>query len=131
MQPQPIAQPKNPSELEMQILSVLFEQGASTAREVLEKMPDGKSRAYTTILSAMQVMEKKGFLRHEKQGAAHRFMPAVSREKIINPFLNKIMRNVFSSDPALLIQALVNNGQLDEPQLDEIKKILETAREQQ
>ncbi|MHC4355823.1 MAG: BlaI/MecI/CopY family transcriptional regulator, partial [Planctomycetota bacterium] len=39
-----------PSDLEMQILSVLWENGASTAREVLEAMPDGKQRAYTSIL---------------------------------------------------------------------------------
>ena len=48
-----------PSDLEMQILSVLWDRGASTAREVLKAMPDGKQRAYTSILSVMQVMEKK------------------------------------------------------------------------
>lgn len=121
---------KPPSELEMQILSVLFENSALTAREVLEKMPDGKARAYTTILSAMQVMEKKGLLRHKKQGNAHQFMPAVSREKIVTPFLNKVMRNVFSGDPALLIQTLVSDGQLNEPHITEIEKILEAARKQ-
>ena len=121
---------KTPSELEMQILSVLFEDGALTAREVLEKMPDGKTRAYTTILSAMQVMEKKGLLRHKKQGTAHQFVPAVSREKIVVPFLKKVMRNVFSGNPALLMQTLVSDGQLDEPHIAEIEKILEAARKQ-
>ena len=51
-----------PSDLEMQVLSVLWERGPSTAREVLEAMPDGKKRAYTSVLSVMQVMEKKGLL---------------------------------------------------------------------
>ena len=51
-----------PSDLELQILSFLWEKGPSTAREVLEAIPDGKKRAYTSILSVMQVMEKKGFL---------------------------------------------------------------------
>ncbi len=51
---------REPSRLEMQVLSVLWQRGASSVREVLAVMPDGKARAYTTILSVMQVMEKKG-----------------------------------------------------------------------
>lgn len=47
-----------PSDLEMLVLSVLWERGPSTAGDVLEAMPDGKKRAYTSILSVMQVMER-------------------------------------------------------------------------
>ena len=46
-----------PSDLEMQILSVLWENGPLTVREVLKMMPDKKERAYTSVLSVMQVME--------------------------------------------------------------------------
>ena len=48
-----------PSNLEMQILSVLWEHGPSTVRDILGKIPDGKKRAYTTVLTMMQIMEKK------------------------------------------------------------------------
>ena len=45
--------------------------GASPVWEVMDVMPDGKARAYTTILSVMQVMEKKGLVSHVAQGNAH------------------------------------------------------------
>ncbi len=51
-----------PSDVELQILGVLWEAGPLAVRDVLERMPDGKSRAYTSILSCLQVMEKKGLL---------------------------------------------------------------------
>ena len=51
--------PQRPSDLELQVLAVLWRRGPSTAREVMEALPDGKHRAYTTVLSVMQVMEKK------------------------------------------------------------------------
>ena len=88
-----------PSDLEMQILSVLWERGPSTAREVLEAMPDGKKRAYTTILSAMQVMEKKGLLGHTSRGVAHVYRPAVTKRKVIQPFARSSPRSSAAGPP--------------------------------
>ncbi|MCH2064232.1 MAG: BlaI/MecI/CopY family transcriptional regulator, partial [Roseibacillus sp.] len=52
--------PHRPSALELQALSVLYSVGPSTVAVVLENIPDGKVRAYTTILSVMQSLERKG-----------------------------------------------------------------------
>ncbi len=57
-----------PSDAEVQILSVLWERGPLTVRELREAMPDGKGRAYTTVLSLVQIMEKKGLVGHTAQG---------------------------------------------------------------
>ena len=52
----------HPSPLELQVLSVLWEHGDCTVRTVLENLPDGRDRAYTTALSVLQTMERKGRL---------------------------------------------------------------------
>ena len=57
-----------PSNLEMQILSVLWENGPCTVRDILDKIPDGKKRAYTTVLTMMQIMEKKKLVTHKSVG---------------------------------------------------------------
>ena len=64
-----------PTDVELQVLSVLWQRGPSTARQVLEAMPDGKARAYTTVLTVMQVMEK-GLLTHTREGMAQSYKPA-------------------------------------------------------
>ena len=117
-----------PSDLEMQILSVLWHRGPSTAREVLDAMPDGKKRAYTTILSAMQVMEKKELLKHTSRGVAHVYSPAVKRSKIIRPFVRKVVTEVFGGRPAAVMQALLEDGQISDKELAEMRKLLEDAR---
>ena len=96
----------------MQILSVLWDKGASTAREVLDAMPDGKKRAYTSILSVMQVMEKKGLLTHTNRGTAHVYKPAVNKNKIIRPFVRKVVTEVFGGRPAAMMQALIDEAKL-------------------
>jgi BlaI family penicillinase repressor len=113
-----------PSDLEMQILSVLWDRGASTAREVLKAMPDGKKRAYTSILSVMQVMEKKGLLKHTNRGVAHVYSPAVSKSKIIQPFMRRVLNEVFAGRPAAMMQALLTETPVSDTELAEIQKLL-------
>ena len=114
----------------MQILSVLWENGASTAREVLEAMPDGKQRAYTSILSVMQVMEKKGLLKHTNRGVAHVYSPAVNRKKIIQPFIHKVVNEVFGGKPSAMMQALLTETPVSDDELAQIRKLLEQAKAQ-
>ena len=79
---------REPSKLEMpQVLAVLWQRGPSTVRDVLDAMSDEKSRAYTTILTVMQVMEKKGLVSHTAQGNTHTFAAAISREQVAGPLL--------------------------------------------
>jgi predicted transcriptional regulator len=117
-----------PSDLEMQILSVLWDRGASSAREVLEAMPDGKKRAYTSILSVMQVMEKKGLLKHTNRGLAHVYSPAVGKRTVIRPFMRKVLNEVFGGRPSAMMQALLTETTVSETELAQIHKLLEKAK---
>jgi len=117
-----------PSDLEMQILSVLWDRGASTAREVMKAMPDGKKRAYTSVLSVMQVMEKKGLLKHTNRGVAHVYSPAVHRKKIIRPFMYKVVNEVFGGKPSAMMQALLNETRISNEEMARIDQLLEQAK---
>ncbi len=75
-----------PSELEMQILGVLWSRGASTAREVLESMPDGKQRAYTSILSVLQAMDRKGLVKRHREGLTDHWRGRGARSRSCGPF---------------------------------------------
>jgi BlaI family penicillinase repressor len=117
-----------PSDLEMQILSVLWDKGDSTVREVLEAMPDGKKRAYTSILSVMQVMEKKGLLKHSTRGAAHVYKPAINRKKIIQPFMRKVLNEVFGGKPSAMMQALLTETSISDKEMAQIQEIIKEAK---
>lgn len=119
-----------PSDLELQVLSVLWRQGPLTARQVLEEMPDGKKRAYTTILSVMQVMEKKGLLKHKRQGQAYVFTPTVSKGQVIGPLLRGLVANVFGGRPTEAMMHLLDVSQVSDEELHEMRKLLETHEKQ-
>ena len=97
-------------------------------------MPDGKKRAYTSILSVMQVMERKGLLTHTSKGAAHVYQPAVNRRDILQPFMRRLLTEVFGGRPAALMQALLSETSVSDADLAEMRKLpgpAKTAKEGQ
>ena len=119
--------PTRPTELELQVLGVLWDRGGSTVREVLEALPDGKQRAYTTVLTVLQQMEKKGLLRHTREKVTHVFYPRVARAEITTPVVRALLRTVFGGDPSAVVQSLIDSGDVDEDQIKEIRRVINAA----
>lgn len=113
-----------PTKLERQVLSVLWSRGPATVRDVLANMPDGKERAYTTILSVMQVMEKKGLLTHTTQGNTHVYAARVSRRRVAGPLLRGLVRDLFGGSTASALQHLLAESEVSRDELAEIKRLI-------
>lgn len=117
-----------PSDLEMQVLSVLWERGTATVRDVLESLPDGKDRAYTTVLSVMQVMEKKGLLTHQRDGNRNVYMPLVRQRKVVSGMLREMVRNVFGGRPSTAMQYLLSETEISDDELARLSSMIDRAR---
>ena len=113
-----------PSDLELQVLAVLWESGPMTVRTLLDAMPDGKRRAYTTMLSVLQVMEKKGLATHDRMGLAYVYRPAVDRPRVVGALLRQLLRNVFGGSPAKAVQSLLSASDLDSDELAKVRKLI-------
>lgn len=118
---------QRPSELELQVLSVLWRRGPSTVREVSQELPDGKSRAYTTVLTILQVMEKKRLVRHTRQGMAYVYHARVTRDEVAQPVVRTLLQNVFGGDPTAAVQSLLDCTSVDSEELKEIRRIINIA----
>jgi BlaI family transcriptional regulator, penicillinase repressor len=114
-----------PSNLEMQVLAVLWRQGSATARQVMEALPDGKDRAYTTVLSVMQVMEKKGLLKHQTDGNRHVYAPTVQEKEVMGPFLDSLVSNVFSGKASHVMMHLLEHASVSAQEVAEMRVLLE------
>jgi len=115
---------KEPSRLELQVLSVLWERGRATVREVQEALPDGKTRAYTTVLTVLQVMEKKGLLTHVSEGNTHVYQPTTTRRQTIGPVLKNFVRQVFGGSPVTVMQQLLAENEVSPEELSRLKQLI-------
>ncbi len=118
-----------PSDLELQLLSVLWNQGPSTVRQVLSNLPDGKDRAYTTILTVMQNLEKKGLVKRTTKGTAHVYHPTESQKKTLRPVMQGLLQNVFRGRVAHVMQHLLEDSDVTDDELEEIRSLIDERQQ--
>ncbi|QQE10709.1 BlaI/MecI/CopY family transcriptional regulator [Planctomycetota bacterium] len=119
-----------PSEFELQILSIFWDHGKCTAREVLEHLDDGKDRAYTSVLSVMQVMQKKGLidLTGQRKKLAYVYHAKVTRRQIMGPRLKGLVQKVFGGSSFEAAMQLMNANDVSNDELDEMEAWIKSTR---
>ncbi len=113
-----------PSNLELQALSVLWHDGPSTVGDVLEALPDGKERAYTTVLSVMQSLERKKLVKRTRAGRAHVYEAARPQSKIVGDAVDDFLTNAFGGRLGEAILALLSAGNLTPEEKTNIEREL-------
>lgn len=109
-----------PTEGELEILSVLWNTGATSVRSVHEEICKNKEAGYTTTLKLMQIMFEKGLVTRDSSSKTHIYEAAVTREKTQKQFVNKMIKSLFAGSSAdLVMQALGGNN----ASVDELEKI--------
>src|SRR4029079_13388253 len=96
-----------PTESELEILHVLWNEKSATVRTVHEELCKTKDAGYTTTLKLMQIMFEKNLVTRDDSNKTHIYKPAVTREKTQKQFLNKMIDSLFAgSSTDLVLQAL-------------------------
>jgi len=108
---------------EMDVMSILWNMGPATVAEVRECITD--PLAYTTVLSVLQTLETKGYVRHEEEGRAYRYHPLVDWKAAGGSELKRLLRKVFKGSPELLMVQLVEAENLSPEQLRRIQDMVE------
>jgi predicted transcriptional regulator len=108
---------------EMDVMNVLWRLGSGTVSEVQKALSD--DLAYTTVLTILRTLEKKGHLRHETEGRAHRFLPLVQKEEAQEGAVQRVTRKLFSGSPELLMAHLLNERGLTEEQLRRLRALVD------
>ncbi len=120
-----MARPVHPSNLELQALSVLWHDGPSTVAAVHETLPDRKDRAYTTVLSVMQSLERKSLVKRARVGRAHVYEAAYSQEVIVQRATHDFLTNAFGGRLAEALLAILSAGTLTPEEKTNIERELQ------
>jgi len=84
------------SEKELDILTILWDRGPSTVRQVNEEMNKQQRTGYTTSLKLMQIMLKKGLIVRDDSTFQHVYRFAISREKAQKRLVQSLIGKIFS-----------------------------------
>lgn len=114
-----------PTESELEILSILWEKGTATVREVHEVVNKTKDVGYTTTLKLMQIMNEKGLVTRNETAKTHIYIPSLQKEKAQEQILGKMIQTLFSGSTSQLVLQALGNHQPSEQDLNEIKSMIE------
>lgn len=120
-----MANPSHPSNLELQALSVLWHGGPSTVNVVHQSLPDGRERAYTTVLSVMQSLERKKLVKRVKSGRAHIYEATYSQEVIVRRAIHDFITNAFGGRLGEAVLAILSTGSLTPEEKTSIERELQ------
>ena len=107
---------------ELEVMSILWRRGSATVTEVREELQE--DLAYTSVLSALQTLEEKGYVRHEPEGRAYRYFPLVKAERAGGSALTRIKDAIFQGSAERMFAQMVSDKKLGRKELEQMRQLL-------
>ena len=111
-------------ETEMEVLHHVWELGEATVADVLARIVEERPVAYTTVMTVMKKLAKKGFLQYDADGATYVYSPARSPDEVRQEILEDLVDKVFLGSRTALVQALVGGEEVTDGERDEILRLV-------
>ena len=124
-----MARPKSPTltEAELRLMDVLWRKEAATVSDVVAGLPGKEPLAYSTVLTTLRILERKGYLSHEKDGRAYVYQPVVGREEARSSVVRYMMSRFFNNSPEMLVLNILENEAVDADVLERLKQMVEDS----
>jgi BlaI family transcriptional regulator, penicillinase repressor len=114
-----------PTEAELEILHILWQNGASSVRCVNEKLCENREVGYTTTLKMMQMMYDKGLLSRDDSTRSHTYEAIYKQEETQQKLLNQFVNSTFKGSAMQLVMQALGNHEATDAELSEIKALIE------
>ena len=112
------------TEAELRLMDVLWNHGPSTVQQVLESLPKKPQLAYNSILTTIRVLEKKGYVKHAKDGRAHIYSAVIERDEAKRSEISHLVNRFFGNSRELLVLNILEDRNLDAEELTRLRQVL-------
>lgn len=109
---------------ELAVMSVLWRLGSATVSDVRDALEEGDELAYTSVLSALQTLEEKGFVRHEPEGRAYRYFPTIEADRAGGSALARVRDAIFNGSAERMFAQMVADKKLSRKELQKMRELI-------
>ena len=113
------------TEAELRLMDILWQKQKATVQQVLESLPERSSLAYNSVLTTIRILEKKGYVKHAKDGRAHVYIPLVGRKEATRSEIRHLVQRFFSNSHVLLVLNLLEDESLDAEELKRLRRMID------
>jgi predicted transcriptional regulator len=113
------------TEAELRIMDVLWRKGSGTVQQVLDWLPS--TLAYNSVLTTIRTLEKKGQVKHVKDGRAHVYEPVVGREEATRSEIRHLVGRFFRNSHEALVLNILHDEAIDADELRRLREMLDRS----
>lgn len=113
------------TDAELRLMEVLWQKGAATVHEVLQTLPRKPALAYNSVLTTIRILEKKGYVEHDKEGKAHVYRPRIDRQHANRSAIRHLVSRFFKNSHELLVLNLLDDQSVDAAELQRLRDLLD------
>jgi BlaI family transcriptional regulator, penicillinase repressor len=114
-----------PTVMELAILRVLWERGASTVRDVHVVLEAEKPTGYTTVLKLLQIMTVKGMVVRNEDARAHVYEARLPAENTKRQLVSDLVQRAFAGSASELMMHALSGKKTSRAEIDEIRRMLD------
>ncbi len=115
------------TEAELRIMNVLWSRGTGTVQQVLDSITTSSQLAYNSVLTTIRVLEKKGYLKHLKDGRAHVYTPTIGREEATRSEIRHLVNRFFRNSHEQLMLNLLEDRDLGAEEISRLRELLDRS----
>jgi BlaI family transcriptional regulator, penicillinase repressor len=122
-----IPEPPILTRAESEIMSVLWSRGAATVHDVVAAL--ARDSAYTSVLTMLRILEKKGYVSREPEpggGRAHVYRPRVAATRARRLHVRDLVDRLFGGRSEELMVGLVEDDALSRDELEQLRGLIES-----
>jgi len=114
-----------PTELELEILKILWRDGPAAVRPVRDALAETRDLAYTSVMTVMNIMTDKGYLKRRRKGGSYVYRPCVSRQWTAGQMLGDLIDRLFDGSASAAMVHLIESGDIDAEEVEALRRTLE------
>jgi BlaI family transcriptional regulator, penicillinase repressor len=112
---------------ELELMKIVWQKGQATVRDVYETLLEHRKIAYTTVMTMMRVLEKKGYVKTHRVNRAYVYRPTRPERQVQRSMVREFVDRVFNGSAHPLLVHLVEDRRLSSKELEELERLIHEA----
>jgi predicted transcriptional regulator len=122
---------KHPTELELEILKILWRGGPASVRQVRDSLTEFRDLAYTSVMTIMTIMARKGYVSRNKAEAGYVYRARITQQATSRRMLRDLVDRVFDGSAGALMLNLLRTSDIGDDELKALRDLINRKAEEE
>jgi predicted transcriptional regulator len=115
------------TEAELRLMRVLWERGESSVADVAAAIAEYAPLAYTSVLTTIRILERKGYVNHRQDGRAFLYSPCIAQVEASRSEVRHVLQRFFGNSRERLLLSLLGDDEMTPEELQRLKDAIAQA----